>query len=151
MAQTSQGMSTELATYVGFLHDVIAAYHERLTEATSPQIAAHFLTFIADKEIRHLKLDNDPNPKKTIEYIIQSMGMKYQSIRVGEQTVSKLDCPYASVVHPRMSATNPICPVAILNLAAERVTNKRITMTKNQLTLEGAEYTLAPRADVPYH
>jgi hypothetical protein len=145
LAQSSHDVSTELATYIGFLHDIIAEYHERLAGATSPQVAREFLASIADKEIRHLGLDNDPTPKNTIKNIVESMGMKYQTFRVGDQMVSKLECPYAEVVHPRISTTNPICPIALLTLAAERVTNKRIIMTNNHLTREGAEYTLAPR------
>jgi len=144
MTHAQQVISTELNTYLAFLHDVIAAYHERLSETTSPKVASLFLASIADKESRNLGLDKEANPKKNVERLLENLGMKYESVKIGETTVDKLVCPFANVVHQRISATHPICPISVLALAAERIPGKRMVIASNQLTDTGAEYTIAP-------
>jgi hypothetical protein len=144
LAQTVQAVPNELTTYIAFLHDVISAYHQRLSDAASPKVAAQFLASIADKEMRYLGLDKDANPKEKLENMLQNMGMKYQTFRVGEQIVNKLECPFANVVHPRINSTNPICPVSILALGTERVGRKPMVIASNHLTRDGAEYKISP-------
>jgi len=146
MTQTSQvTIPSELNTYIAILHDIIAAYHERLSQAASPDVAAHFLATIADKQVRYLGLDKDSDPKKALETFLQNIGMKHQTFKIGDyKTVTRLECPYANVVHPRITAAHPICPISVLALATERITNKKLLIASNHLTPTGAEYTIAP-------
>jgi hypothetical protein len=144
MAQMVRTIPDEMISYIGFLHDVIAAYHERLSLAASPKVAGQFLVSIADKEIRALGLDKGADPKQMLDSMLRNLGMKYQTFKVGDQVVSKLECPHATAVHPRISAMHPICPVSILALGTERIRNKTMVIASNHLTRNGAQYTVAP-------
>jgi hypothetical protein len=140
-------ISDELTNYIAFLHDVVSAYHERLSEVTSAQVATEFLANIADKEVRYLKLDKQADRGFVIDSLLNRMGIHYKLEKTGEMTTISLSCPYASTVHPRINSTHPICPISILALGAERINDTRLIVTQNHLTRSGAEYTIAPRAN----
>ena len=141
----SSVVSPELSEYLAFLHDVIAAYHERLSEATSPEVARQVMAGIADKEARYLGINRDANPQDFVSKFIERIGMRYRTFKVGDQDVNELECPYASIVHPRIRVSYPVCPVSILALGAARLANRNLLIASNHLTKTGAKYTIAPK------
>jgi hypothetical protein len=99
-------ISDELTNYLAFLHDVISAYHERLSEVTSPQVARELLANLADKEVRYLKLNEQADPSLAVESFLKKMGMDHKVEKKGEVTTVSLACPNACTVHPRITSPN---------------------------------------------
>jgi hypothetical protein len=97
-------ISDELTNYLAFLHDVISAYHERLSEVTSPQVARELLANLADKEVRYLKLNEQADPSLAVESFLKKMGMDHKVEKKGEVTTVSLACPNACTVHPRITS-----------------------------------------------
>jgi len=146
MSENHQTIPDEFMQYVAFLHDVIAAYHARLSEVTSPRVADHVLASMADKEAGYLGLDKIESPTQHVENFLRKLGMKFQTSKAGEQTTTKLDCPYASVIHPRLGSAHPICPACIMVLGAERMKDRKL-LVSCKLTPTGSEYTIGPQSD----
>jgi hypothetical protein len=107
------------------LHDIIAAYHNRLAEVTSPQVATAFLANMSDLAMKHLGFDKgDKTPLENTKSLLESLGMKLEIVKVGEELDFDLQCPFAKQVHPLIASKSPICPVTILILGAVRVKDR---------------------------
>lgn len=140
-----QEPSPELLLYLAALHDIISAYHQRLAEVTSPQVANQFLGNISDIAMSHLGLDKDKDSEiESARKMMAKLGMKLEMVKVGENTACKIECPFASKVHPLIVSKNPICPITILVLGAVRMTQGGVLITRMTLTDKGTDATIHP-------
>jgi len=141
------GISAEFLTFLAMLHDIISTYHTRLCEVTSPRVANQFLAGIADKAILDLRLDNDDfSSIENVKKWLNRMGIKLTTVNIGEGTECKIECPFATQVHPLLVSKNPICPIAIIVLGVTRSTRKGEIASMKTLTEKGSE-TVIRRPD----
>jgi hypothetical protein len=52
---TNLDLPSEHVLYLAALHDVIAAYHQRLSDVTSPRVANQFLANVADMSMKYVQ------------------------------------------------------------------------------------------------
>jgi len=120
------------------LHDIIAAYHERLSQVTSPQVANQFLATMSDLAMHHLGFDKQDDPMENAKKLMAMFGMKLTTVTVNDQAEFKIECPFAERVHPLIVSKNPVCPITILVLGAMRVTRRGFVPRKMMLNEKGS-------------
>jgi hypothetical protein len=142
-------LSPPLQTYLAALHDIISAYHQRLTEITSPQVANQFLGNMSDLAMKHLGFDiGKSTPIESAQILMGNLGMKLDIVKVGDKFDCKLECPFAKQVHPHLASEHSICPVTILVLGALRVNERHLIPTKISLTETGTRTVIEKNAQM---
>jgi len=133
--------SEEVVRYLAFLHDFIGMAHERLSQVLSPQAANTLLSGISERALEHFEISQDPKKAESdVKLILTRLGMKINKVKVGNNMVTRLECPFASTMHEKMQkAVVPICPIGVLILAAERRSNKGVRLKKMILDEKGAQ------------
>jgi hypothetical protein len=138
-------LSPELSLYLAALHDIISAYHQRLSEVTSPQVANQFLGNISDIAMRHLGFDKDKDSaEENARKMMATLGMKLETVKTGQNIDCKIECPFAEKVHPLLVSKNPICPITILVLGAVRLTDRGALATQITLNEKGTDAIIGP-------
>ena len=131
-------VSPELKTYLGALHDIIASYHTRLSEVTSPKVANQFLATMSDSAIHQLGLDQSDSMEDLRQFVTK-LGMKLTIVPNQSGSTCTIECPFANQVLPVLTSKTPICPITILALGAARTKQKGLTVTKMTLNEKGSE------------
>lgn len=140
---------SQLPSYISALHNLVYTYHEKLVEVTSPKAATMFLGVVADKLVRDLKVTNAEHALDTIRESIGEWGLKLEATKVGRQTICKIECPFAPLVHPLITERNPFCPMSLLVLGAKRLGERDASLASMILVEDGSRFTISPSAALP--
>jgi hypothetical protein len=93
----------------------------------------------------HLGFDKGKDSTITnAKKMMAKLGMKLEMVEVGQSTDCKIECPFASKVHPLIVSKNPICPITILVLGAVRMTQGGVLATRITLTEKGTDAIISP-------
>jgi len=135
--------SDALGKYIATLHDLTGAYHERLIEVTSPQVAAQLLRNLADKAVQRFEIDREkPQPMKQAKELISSLGIDLRITQVGSSLVLDVSCPFAQTVH-RLLNIKPVCPIGLLVLGTMRIAERDATISSCQFSDRGLHCTIS--------
>ena len=134
-------IAPELEDYLAALHEIVAAYHQRLTEVTSSKVANQLLANISDMVTKRLSSGEEPGMgMRVVKDLMGKLGLELETVNVGDYVICKVSCPFASKIHPHLTTPNPVCPISILVLGAMRQTNKTQQITKTTFTETGSEF-----------
>jgi len=126
--------------YLAFMHDLISAYHQKLTETLSPKVAETFRDIASDSIVK--KLGIEAEQKNTLSDILSKWGIKSQVVTIGDDVQCHLECPYATIVHPLLTAEHPICPLSFMTLGVVRLRAPASQMIVNGINSDGAQLTV---------
>jgi len=137
----------EMRVFVTGLHGVIAAYHHRLAQVTSQEVADQFLATMSDLAIKYQALDDgDARPMDNARNLLEKLGMKLSIIGVGEKIEANLQCPLAAQIHPQLaSKAVPFCPTMVMVLGALRTDHRNFIVSKTTVTETGCQATFEVR------
>jgi hypothetical protein len=138
--------STEFSpAYVAVLHDLVTAYHDKLSEVLSPAEVEKFRVATADRILSNLDLKSAGQAQvmQTVAKLLSDWGLTLKVEEELGQLRCSIDCPYAHTVHP-LYATPTFCPISTLVLGAVRSKEPKARLASIQLTDEGTEFRIEP-------
>jgi len=145
LKENISSLSPELSLYIAALHDIISAYHTRLSSVASPKVANQFLANIADMAMHYLGYDKNPAAAmEKVKELMAKLGMEFTTVKVGGGFDCRIGCPFAEKVHPHLAAQYQICPTTLLVLGAIRLEDKNALPTKVTLTETGTVASIRP-------
>jgi hypothetical protein len=145
---TNSDLSSEHILYLAALHDVVAAYHQRLSEVTSPRVANQFLANVADMSMKYVQ--SQDSVMNAVEERIRALGANLNVRETGEGIECDIECPFASKVHPRIMSKAPICPFAVAVLGAVRTKQSGALATKLELNEKGTRAIISLNPSEPW-
>lgn len=139
----------DFVAYTAALHDIIAAYHQRLAEVTSPKVAAHLFANVSDKAMavamQRLGITEEgEHTEQKLKEFMSRLGLTFGITKVGDTWNCRFDCPFAEMIHPLITAKNPMCPVSAFILGLARKHDRTAIMSSIELTETGAECKISP-------
>jgi hypothetical protein len=129
--------------YVAVLHDMVTAYHDKLSEVLPQAEVDQFRASIADRIMRNLVSKGDERWHEKVSELLEVWGLKLNTESKLGQLQCKIDCPYAHIVHP-LYANPTFCPISTLVLGAARSAQPKAKLTSIELTDEGTEFIIEP-------
>jgi hypothetical protein len=143
---TNPNLSDELTLYLAAMHDVIAAYHQHLSEVTSPRVANQFLANVSDMSMKYVEGRDSAMDavKKRLMELGVNLTMRQMSEDIRSEIQCEIECPFASKVHPLIVSKAPICPIAIAVLGAVRTKQSGALATKLELNEKGTRAVIHP-------
>ncbi len=127
--------------YITLLHDLIAGYHDKLSESLSPVVAETCRVTLLDKLMKKMHMLGDVNASSVVKEKLNGWGFKLETVRVGDELRCKIECPFAANIHPLLYHTME-CPVAYVVLGAARQEESGSRMIRNQLLPNGSEFSI---------
>jgi len=129
--------------YVAALHDLITAYHDKLSEVLPPAEVERFRAATADRIMKNLTLKDDTrgHAMGQVSQLLAEWSLTLHTENNLGRLQCKIDCPYAHIVHP-LYATPTFCPISTLVLGAARSTEPEAKLASRQLTDEGTEFII---------
>lgn len=134
--------------YVVLLHDLISAYHEKLSEVLSPTVAETFRGGAVDRIVSKLGLTKDKDgdsgnaAEKNVVETLRRWGTGIQIVEVGDQLICDISCPVARDVHPLLSSSHPQCPLATLVVGLVRSQMPHARIESSLLTENGVKFRI---------
>jgi hypothetical protein len=145
---TDLDLSSELALYVAALHDVVAAYHQRLSEVTSPRVASQFLANVADMSMKYV--EGEGVAMDAVKKRLTELGANLRMRTVNEGIECEIECPFASKVHPQIMSKIPVCPITVAVLGAVRTKQNGALPSKLELNEKGTHMTISLNPSEPW-
>lgn len=136
----------EAVAYMLAMHEMVAAYHQRLGEVTSPRVATQFLGNVADMTIRSFgvsKEDTSSQAMEKVKSIAAELGVNIKTFNVGNDMSCQVTCSFAPIIHPKLMSKNPICPILVLTLGAARKKHRDATIPSLTLAVNGSQCTIS--------
>ena len=127
--------------YLVFLHDQLAVNQAKLKELLGPGAQA-IDVLSADSLTRTVGGTPKGHPVDGAVETIRGWGMDVSLERKGAFVEVALKCPYAEVVHPKMTAKEPVCPLNEYVLGAVRLEDAQAQLEHNTLTKDGAKFVI---------
>lgn len=131
--------------YVAYLHDLVSAYHEKLSEILSPNVAETFRGAAVDRIVKQLGLPQElirSDYHQVIKSVAKDLGQQIEVTQIGNELVCEMICRYAHDVHPVLVSEKPQCPLASLVVGMARVKNPNARMVSNGLTGDGVKFRM---------
>jgi hypothetical protein len=126
--------------YLVFLHDELSENIVRLREILGDSQAQAVFSWSADRLVATVGGGKNPiNPLDGIIEKLRSWGMEAEVRSKGDTIEVVMKCPYAEVVHPRLSSKEPKCPLGEYVLGAVRLEDEKSLMLRNDLTTGGVK------------
>jgi hypothetical protein len=127
--------------YLVFLHDQLAVNQAKLKELLDAG-AQTIDVLSADSLTKTIGRGPGVHPIDGVVEKIRGWGMDVSIERKGVVVEVGLKCPYAEVVHPKMSAKEPVCPLNEYVLGAVRMEDRGALLEHNVLTKDGARFVI---------
>ena len=119
---------------------LLTALYDRLAGVTSKEVADLFMLTTAARVVRTLVGDS-PDPVAKMREIVSSYGCSIGLTQSGDLTDWNLTCPFAESAHPN-TPKETMCPIALLFLGAVRLKEGESEITMQNLTTDGAKFTI---------
>jgi hypothetical protein len=132
--------SSKFHAYHVLTDTLLTAFYERLAGATSKNVADQFILTTATRVARELVGDS-PDPVAKMRELMSSYGCDLGQTQNGDSTNWTVACPFAESVHPK-TPKNTMCPIALLFLGAVRLKERESIITMQNLTTDGAKFTI---------
>jgi hypothetical protein len=127
--------------YVTLLHDLIAGYHDKLSESLSPVVAETCRGTLIDKLMKKMHMPGGKDTLSVVKEMLTRWGFKLETVAVGDELRCKIECPFAANVHPLLAHTME-CPVAYVVLGAVRQEESGSRMIRNHLLPNGVDFSM---------
>jgi len=86
--------------YVAVLHDMVAAYHDKLAEFIPPAELERFRASVAERIVKNLTWKDDEKWHEKVTELLADWGFTVKTENKFGGLQCKIDCPYAHIVHP---------------------------------------------------
>jgi hypothetical protein len=130
--------------YLAFLHDELAENQARLKEMIGDSQAQAVFCYSADRLISTVKPGRyAKDPLEGMVRKLKSWGMEVSRKDKGKTSDIDVKCPYAETVHPKLSTSQPKCPLGEYILGAVRLEDPKALLVRNDLNGDGVRFRVA--------
>ena len=128
--------------YLTFLHDQLAVNQSKLKEFLNDSGAQVVTDASSDELAGLISKERGVISEDALVDKIEGWGMQVKKNRRGSLVEFDVSCPYAEIVHPKLTAEKPVCPLGEYVLGVVRSGDSGAQLRHNHLKEDGARFSI---------